>query len=468
MYNTAKPGTLKYVINEMNLKFKRMSPSRFLVLGFLVIILAGAFLLMLPVSNADGEMQGFVDALFTATSATCVTGLVVVDTALNYTRFGQLVILVLIQVGGLGFMSMATMIFILLGRCIGLRSRLLLQESFNKFSMQGLVRLTKTVLSLTLFIEGIGALLLYFRFEPLLPTGEAMFYGLFHSVSAFCNAGFDLFGKVSGPFSSLSSFTNDAFVQLVIGALIIVGGIGFPVLAEIITYRSNKNYHISIHTRLVVLITSILLATGAIAVFALEYGNPDTLKDVPLFYKITNSVFMSITPRTAGFNILQIGSLRGPTVLVIMMLMFIGASPSSTGGGIKTVTAGVLVMSLLATIKGDENVEYHERRIPKDQVMRAISVILLSAGIVLAGIFLMTVFEDKSLLDMLFEVISAFATVGLSRGITPELGVMSRLLLVVIMLMGRLGPLTFAVALNYRKTASKVKVSFPEEHVMIG
>lgn len=447
---------------------RRMSPSRFLILGFTAIILLGALLLSLPVSNQSGQPQKFIDALFTATSATCVTGLIVVDTATNYTRFGQVVILMLIQVGGLGFMAMATMIFLLLGRRIGLRSRLLLQESYNKFSMQGLVKLTKTILGLTLIIEGIGAMLLSIRFSLLMPIGEALFSGVFHSVSAFCNAGFDILGSYSGPFTNLTAFSSDAFVLAIIGALIVLGGLGFPVMAEAIAYRTGKSAHLSIHTRLALTVTAWLLIIGTVGVFFLEYNNPATLGGLSFFNKISNSIFMSITPRTAGYNAISIGDLRGPTAMLVMMLMFVGASPSSTGGGIKTVTAAVLMMSLLATIKGDENIEYHERRIPRDQVMRATAVILLSAGIVLVGVFVMSLTEKSALLDMLFEVISAFGTVGLSRGITPHITDISRGLLIVIMLMGRLGPLTFAVALNYRKSMTKVKVSFPEEHVMIG
>lgn len=445
-----------------------MSPSQVLVLGFVAIVLFGGLLLSLPMSNTSGLPMRYLDALFTSTSATCVTGLVVVDTATNFTRFGQVVILLLIQVGGLGFMAMATMIFLILGRRIGLKSRLLLQESFNRFSLSGLVKLTKVVMGLTFFVEGIGALLLYLRFRNFMPEGEAVFAGIFHSVSAFCNAGFDIFGKMNGEFSSLAAFIEDGYIPLVIGALIIIGGLGFPVLAEVLSMNSGRHMHISIHTRLVLKITAFLLAFGTVAILVLEYSNPETLKGLPFIHKLINSIFTSITPRTAGFNTISVSGLRESTALLIMMLMFVGASPSSTGGGIKTVTAGVLFMSLASTIRGDDSVEIHERRIPAEQVMRATAVVILAALVVLAGTLIVSLAEKASFLDVMFEVISAFGTVGLSRGITPSLSSISRLVIIVIMLMGRLGPLTFAVALNYRKSMSKVRVTFPEEHVMIG
>lgn len=455
-------------IKKLSSFFTSMSPSQVLVLGFIVIVLLGGLILSLPISNVGGHSMKYLDALFTATSATCVTGLVVVDTATNFTRFGQIVILILIQVGGLGFMAMATMIFLILGRRIGLRSRLLLQESFNKFSLSGLVRLTKMVMGLTFFIEGLGALFLFLRLKNFMPMGEAVFAGVFHSISAFCNAGFDVFGRLNGEFSSLAAYTTDGYIPIVIGLLIIVGGLGFPVLAEVISYGSNRSTHVSLHTRLVIKITAALLIFGTIAILILEYTNPETLRDLPFIHKFINSFFTSITPRTAGYNTIPTGGLRESTALIIMMLMFIGASPSSTGGGIKTVTAGVLMMSLVSTIKGDDVVEYHERRIPRDQVLRATAVVLLAAFVVLIGTLIVSLVESASFLDIMFEVISAFATVGLSRGITPNLGPISRFIIIVIMLMGRLGPLTFAVALNYKKSMSKVKVTFPEEHVMIG
>lgn len=450
------------------LMLRGMSPSQVLVLGFVAIVLFGGLLLSLPVSNASGQPMRYLDALFTSTSATCVTGLVVVDTATNFTRFGQIVILALIQVGGLGFMAMATMIFLILGRRIGLKSRLLLQESFNRFSLSGLVKLTKVVMGLTFFVEGIGAILLFLRFRNFMPDNEAAFAGIFHSISAFCNAGFDVFGKLNGQFSSLVAYAQDGFIPMIIGALIVIGGLGFPVLAEILSMNAGKNTHISIHTRLVLKITGFLLAFGTVAVLVLEYTNPETLQGMPFIHKFINALFTSITPRTAGFNTISIGGLRESTSLLIMMLMFVGASPSSTGGGIKTVTAGVLFMSLASTIRGDDTVEIHERRIPAEQVMRATAVVILAALVVLAGTLIVSVAEDAPFLDVMFEVISAFGTVGLSRGITPQLSSISRLVIIVIMLMGRLGPLTFAVALNYRKSVSKVKVTFPEEHVMIG
>lgn len=443
----------------------KLNPSQYLVAGFAAVILVGACLLTLPVASATGEPLRFLDALFTATSATCVTGLVVVDTASAFSVFGEIVVISLIQVGGLGFMAMATFAALLLGRRITLRGRLVLQESLNQFTLSGLVRLTRYVLFTTMIVEGTGALILTLRFLPAMGGARAIYYGIFHAVSAFCNAGFDLFGTVTGPFSSITSWVSDPVVVMTIGSLIVLGGLGFPVIVELVSHRRGNR--LSLHTRLVVEVTAILLIVGTIGVFALELTNPDTLRPLSWQGKILASIFHSITPRTAGFNSLDMGKLRQGTLFLTVLLMFIGASPSSTGGGIKTSTFGVLVASVLATIRGYDEVEVHNRRIANDLISKAIAIASLALTLVVGVTLVLTITERASFLEVLFETVSAFGTVGLTMGITPGLSDIGRVLIIATMFMGRLGPLTVMIALAHRPRA-KANVHLAEEKVLIG
>ncbi|NLG83663.1 MAG: Trk family potassium uptake protein, partial [Firmicutes bacterium] len=327
-----------------------LRPPQILVLGFAATIFTGAVLLSLPIASNSGQSLRFLDALFTATSAVCVTGLVVVDTATQYNRFGQLVVLSLIQIGGLGFMTMSTLIAFLLGKRITLRERLVMQEALNQFSPAGLVRLTRNILLTTLIVEGAGATLLAARFAFDYPLGRSIYMGVFHAVSAFCNAGFDVMGRLTGPFSSFTSYVGDPVVSLTICGLIVTGGIGFPVIQEL--YRYPRTRRLSLHAKLVLKITAALIIIGVTAIFLFEYSNPATMGRLSWGGKILGAIFQSITPRTAGFNTLDIGAMRLGTLFLLIMLMFIGASPSSTGGGIKTTTFGVLLATIIATIRG--------------------------------------------------------------------------------------------------------------------
>ncbi len=441
------------------MKFNRSSltPAQFLVIGYLTVIMTGAFLLMLPIATTNSSGLRFIDAIFTATSATCVTGLIVVNTATAFTLFGQIVILIMIQVGGLGIMSMSTMIAFVLGKKISLKERLIIQEDLNQFGISGLVRLIQYVLGFTFAIEGTGALLLFFRFIKDRPFWEAFYNAVFHSISAFNNAGFDIFGN------SLENFTGDIAVNLIIMGLIILGGIGFGVIVELTNNFKFKKT--SLQTKIVLVITGSLLIIGFLVIFALEYNN--TLKTLPFFEKILASMFLAVTPRTAGFNTVPTGALHISTLFFIIILMFIGASPGSTGGGIKTTTFGVMLITLKSMITVNEDIEVYNRRLDKDIIFKTLSITLLALSLVVIVTITLTVTEaNMSFLELLFETVSAFATVGLSTGITDELSDIGRLLITLTMFAGRVGPLTLAVAFGEQKR--KGIYHYPKEKVMVG
>lgn len=448
-------------------KFRRarLSPSQVLVTGFAAVIIIGAILLSLPAASASGNGIRFIDAIFTATSATCVTGLVVLDTATSFSLFGQIVILTLIQVGGLGFMALATMIALFLGRKITLRGRILLQESLNQFSIAGLVRLTRYLLLTTFVVEGVGAIILSMRFSSIMPASRAIYYGIFHAVSAFCNAGFDLFGSVTGPFSSLTYWEADTVVVFTIGALIIIGGLGFPVIVELLGHR--KGNRLSLHTKVVLKATFWLLLVGVIATFGLEFSNPGTLSNLTPAGKFLGALFQGITPRTAGFNTLDMSKMRSSTLFVFVVLMFIGASPSSTGGGVKTTTMGVIMAALFSTIRGSNEVEIYDRRIDKALVFRALTIATLALVLVTCVTVALSVSEEASFIQVMFETVSAFGTVGLTTGITTSLTDFGRILVMMTMFSGRLGPLTLMFALAQRQKPL-ANVTLPEEKVLIG
>ena len=438
---------------------RKVSPPKILVGGFAALILIGAMMLSLPVSTHTGQIP-FLDALFTATSAVCVTGLVVVDTGTYFTRFGQTVIMLLIQIGGLGFMTAATLVFILLGKRITLRERLVIQEAMNQISQQELIRLVYRVVLLTLAIEAIGALFLSTVFIPKYGLSTGVFYAVFHAVSAFCNAGFDL----TGGFASLTPYAHDTVILLTIAALFILGGLGFTVIMEV--HQKRRFVRFTLHTKMVLLFTGILLLLPTVLIFALEYSNPATLGQFGLGGKIINAFFTAATPRTAGFNSLPMNGLFPYTLFFIIALMFIGASPASTGGGIKTTTFGALVVAVISTIRGREHPLLYSKQIPVEILRRALSITMIAFLLVFFATFALLITEGGSLLDMLFEVMSAFGTVGLSTGITPELSPAGRMILIVVMFAGRIGPLTLVFSLA--KRAQKAPVKYPEERIMIG
>ena len=440
--------------------FDRLSPAQVLVIGFAALIVIGGLLLSLPISSRSGDRLPFMDAVFTSTSAVCVTGLVVVDTYTQFSLFGQLVIICLIQIGGLGIMTISTLVFLILGKRVTLRGRILIQEAMNQLTLEGMVRLIKKVVAVTAAVEGIGAILLALRWCKEMSLGKAAYYGLFHAVSAFCNAGFDLFGG----FKSLSLYRGDIGVNLVITGLIIIGGLGFTVVTELV--RNPFDVRHSLHTKLVIFATVTLIAVGTLTVFLLEGGNPKTLASLGIGEKVLASYFQAVTARTAGFSTIPTGDLRPATLFFIATLMFIGASPGSTGGGVKTTTFTALFLAVLSVIKGKEDVEVYERRIPKRIIDRALAVSMISLAVVVLTTIIVCATEACGFLEVLFEAVSAFGTVGLSTGITPQLTSIGKVLIMLTMFSGRLGPLTVATAIAQKQHIMQAR--YPEEKIMVG
>jgi trk system potassium uptake protein TrkH len=435
-----------------------VTPARTLLFGFAGVILAGAGVLALPVSTASGVSAGFLTPLFTATSAVCVTGLVVVDTGTYWSAWGQLVILVLIQTGGLSFMTMASLFFLLMGKRIGLRERILIRESFNQFDVAGMVRLVRAVAIYAVAVEAVFAVVLAARWLPEFGWPRALWMAAFHTISAFNNAGFD----VMGDFRSLSAYVADPVVNLSISAMFILGGIGFSVALNVWELRTRR---LSTHARLALLVTGWLIVVGALTIFLLEWSN--ALAPLGGTGKVLGAYFTAVTPRTAGFNTLDTAALRPATQFFLIVLMFIGASPGSTGGGIKTTTFGLLAAAVWSQGKGKEDVEVLGRRIPHEQIHKALAVTLLSGCLVATVALLLTLTESADFLTVLFETVSAFGTVGLSMGITPKLTRIGRLLIIGTMYAGRLGPLTLAFAIMQRRKP-KTLLRRVEDRVLIG
>jgi trk system potassium uptake protein TrkH len=436
-------------------------PPKVLVLGFALIIFIGAALLTLPIATNDGKGLHWLDALFTATSATCVTGLVVVDTGTTFTLFGQLVILFLIQIGGLGFMTFATFFAFLVGKRISLKERLLLQEALNNLSIEGIVRLVKRVLIFTGVIELVGGLLLTIRFSFDMPLLKAFYFGMFHAISNFNNAGFDLMGG----FRSFTGYVEDPLVTLVLCALITLGGIGFIVMNEVYEYRETRR--LSLHTKVVFVTSGLLVVLSTLFIFLLEFHNPKTLQPLSPLGKFLASLFQAVTPRTAGSNTLNIPDLTQPTLFLIIFLMFVGASPGSTGGGIKTTTFATLLGAVWSQIKGKEDVIFFKKRIVYDTIYKSLTVTLSGLFIVMTVTMLLTITErGKDFLMILFEVTSAFGTVGLSMGLTPELSPFGKVLIILTMFAGRVGPLTIAYAVTLHRKPDPFR--YPKGKIMIG
>lgn len=444
-------------------KLKTLTYPQMIALGYLVVILIGTLLLALPISNRNHLSPGFVNALFTATSATCVTGLVVFDTYSQWTVLGQLVILSLIQVGGLGFMTIITMFSFFLRRKIGLRERGLLRESVNSMYIGGIVRLTKKILVGTLFFEGLGAILLSLRFIPRMGLAAGIYNGVFHSVSAFCNAGFDLMGKY-GKYSSLTSFSGDAVVCLTIIMLIIIGGIGFFVWDDIFKNKYHfKKYQL--HTKLVITMTVFLIVSGTISFYVFEREN--LIADMPISEKALVSLFASVTPRTAGYNTVDTAALTPASKLLTMVLMFIGGSPGSTAGGIKTTTFAVILISLWSSLINTKGENIFDRRLEDNALKRASAVTTVNLILTLSAVFLICGSNTAlNLSDVFFEVLSAIGTVGLSTGITSTLNTFSQVIIILLMYSGRVGSLTFALLFTEHRLCSTIQS--PVEKISVG
>ena len=446
----------------------RIKPGQTIVLGFLGMIFLGGLLLSLPIATVSRQPLPFVDALFTSFSAVCVTGLTVVETGTTYSLFGQIVILCLIQMGGLGFMSVATLIYMVMGKRIRLKERMALQESLNQFELSGVVRTTRSILFITMFVELAGATLLSTRFIPIYGIQKGIYYSIFHSISAFCNAGFDVLGKGN----SFVQFVGDPVIVITLCLLIVIGGIGFFVILDIVHMIRNGNARLSTHSKMAILTTIILIVSGFVFFTIVEWNNPGTLgkKGMTVGDKLLAGLFQSITPRTAGYSTIDQAALTAPSKMITIILMFIGASPAGTGGGIKTTTFIVVLIMLFSTMNGKESVTAFKKRIDKQTVSRATAIVMLSAIFVVLITVIMYFFEsDRDITGkLLFESVSAFGTVGLSQNLTPLLSVGSKIALMAAMFAGRVGLLTVTLSIAKQLAKQNNKVRYPEDKIIVG
>lgn len=446
-----------FKIKNIKLKY-----TEIIVFGTLLIIILGGLILSLPVSSRDGTSTPFVNSLFTAASAFCVTGLVIYDTYTHWSLFGQIVILVLIQVGGLGFMTIITLFSMFLKRKIGLKERRLLMESANTLKIGGIVLLIKKILIRTFIFESIGALLLTIRFYPRMGLTEGFYSGVFHSVSAFCNAGFDLMGKY-GQFSSLTNYVDDIVVNSTIMLLIIIGGIGFVVWDDIALNHFNfKKYQL--HTKIVLVTTSFLIFGGAFMFFVTEADY--SMLNFNLKERILASMFQAVTPRTAGYNTINLSELSEGGSLLTIILMIIGGSPGSTAGGIKTTTFVTLIITALSSAKQSSDITIFKRRLESDNLKKASSITVIYMSVAFAAIMLISISQNFSLKEVMFEVFSAIGTVGLTMGITPSLNTFSKIIIMLLMYGGKVGVLSIAAVLAEKKEPSPL--SRPYEKIIIG
>jgi trk system potassium uptake protein TrkH len=439
------------------------TPVQILAIGFAAIILIGATLLTLPMASVSGEATPFIDAIFTSTSAVCVTGLVIVDTGTYWSYFGKTVIMSLIEIGGLGFMSVTTLVFLLLGKRITLKERLIMQEAMNSNSLQGIVKMAKYILLFTFTVEITGAVLFSTQFIPKFGIAKGIYYSIFHAISSFCNAGFDLMGD----FNSLTGFADNAVVILTVSALVVVGGLGFYVWVEIYNCTSIKR--MSLHSKVVIYMTLVLIVGGAIFMYLFEMNNPSTMQGMSIKGKFLSSIFASITPRTAGFNSISTVDMTTAGKFLTIILMFIGGSPGSTAGGIKTATVVVLFMTVVSVARGREDTEIFKRRINKHLVYRAFVIAAVALTLVIVVTMLLSITEPGGVPfeHLFYEATSAFATVGLSLGLTTNLTIGGKIIISLTMYAGRVGPLTIILALANKKFKSG-NIKYPEGKILIG
>jgi trk system potassium uptake protein TrkH len=433
------------------------SPHQVLVIVFAFVILAGTLLLWLPISVKEGERLAFIDALFTATSAASVTGLIVKDTGMTFSWFGQLVILLLIQAGGIGFMTMTSMISLMLGKKITFRERLVLKEAFNHPHTEGIVRLVRRVLIYSMMIEAAGTLLFTLHWMDRLPLGTALYYGLFHAISIFNNSGFDLVG-------GLMPFTSDLYFNLIAASLIFLGSVGFLVLSELIEYRKKRR--LSLHSKVVLTFSGALILLGTIVIFIFEYTNAGTMSQMTFGQKWLASFFHSISLRSAGTSTLPVDAMRQATLFFMVILMFIGAAPGSTGGGIKITTFAIMLAAFYAMLRGKQDAVLFSSRIRQDLVYKSITVMFVALFVVVGATIVLCFTENQPFLTVLFDTVSAFGTVGFSAGLTSQLSGIGKIVIILLMFAGRLGPFTIAMALQ--TGGGKQHFHYPEGKIILG
>lgn len=456
----------------MSKKKKELSTTQVIMLGFLALIIIGALLLMLPVCSSQGTFTPFLTSLFTATTCVCVTGLVVVDTYAHWSTIGHIVILLLIQCGGLGVVTLSTYILTLLGQKIGLKQRLLLEDALNLDTMSGLVRFIRKVFKGTLLVEGIGALLYMLVFVPEMGL-KGIWVSVFNAVSAFCNAGIDIIGA-----TSLAAYVGNPIVNLTTMLLISIGGIGFVVWWDVIkvfklykegaVHRRHIWNKLRLHSKIVLSATAGLLLAGFFIVLILEWNNPATLGTLSIPVKLQAAMFQSVTLRTAGFFTISQKGLYNSTAFLSMILMFIGGSPVGTAGGIKTTTAAVLFFATWSTIKGKDYSTAFKRKINPATVRKALSVTMISLSAALLALVLLLTFCEGDFMDLSYEVFSAIGTVGLTRSVTPGLNTFGKIIIIVCMYLGRTGPISLVIALNNIKGKATGLIEYPEENITVG
>lgn len=454
------------------IKKRDLTTTQMIASGFLAAILIGTVILSLPVSSKSGEWTNILDAMFTATTSVCVTGLTTVNTLEHWSVFGQIVIALLIQFGGLGVITFTTVIFLIMRKRITLKERLLIQDAYNLDTLRGLVRLTIKILKGTLLVEGIAALFYCIKFIPQFGFFSGIGRAVFNAVSAFCNAGMDLIGDYS-----LTPYRGSVLVNAVTMSLIVLGGLGFPVWWDMIRVFRLENkrklgikgvfHKFQLHSKLVLSITALLIFGGAAVILLLEWDNPGTLGTLPWWEKIMASFFQSVTTRTAGFLTIPQENLENATAFFCITLMFIGGSPSGTAGGVKTVTIAMMVLAVISAVQGKEDTEAFHRKIAQSNVKKGMAVVLISLGVLISGTMALSIVEKAVFIDVFYEVASALATVGLTRGLTTQLTDFGKIFIIITMYVGRIGPITLALFFNTKKTKANAR-KLPEESIIVG
>lgn len=440
---------------------KKISPYIIILVSFILMILTGGFILSLPAALEEGQKTTLLEGMFTATSAVCVTGLTVNDVSSVYNLFGKTVIIVLIQLGGIGLITFSAIVVTIISKKIGYFTKKLVQEDINANSTFRIQSFIKRVLLTVFAIELTGAAVLFFEFIKVFSFWKAVYYSIFHSVSAFCNAGFSLFSD------NLSGFRGSVIINTVIPLLIFLGGIGFAAILNVYRYFRKKDRRLTMTTKVSIKMSAFLTLFGMIVILILEYSNSGTIGGLPFIQKIGASLFQSITARTAGFNTVSMSELREPTVFLFIVLMFIGASSGSTGGGVKTTTIGLIFLGIVTTVRNKKHLEYDRRRIPWEMYNKANVIVAASITYIAVILFLLILIEDVRVIELWFELVSAFGTAGLTRDLTPRLTAISKILIMITMFIGRVGPMTVILALS-RKEKDSGNYAYPKEDILIG
>ena len=438
------------------------SPYITILMSFLIVILIGGGILSLPFVTISGKGTKLIEGIFTATSAVCVTGLTVNDVSTTYNLIGKTIILILIQLGGIGLITFSSLLILLISKEISYYTKKVVQEDINAETVFNIQKYIKKVIITVLLIELIGAVILFFEFIKKFKISEAIYYSIFHSVSAFCNAGFSLFSD------NLESFKGSMIINTAVPVLIIVGGMGFSTIINVYRYLRKEDKRITTTSKIALKVTAGFVIFGAFFIFIFEYANIKTMGNYTFIEKIGVAFFQSVTARTAGFNTMPLAGMKEITALLFVFLMFVGASPGSTGGGVKTTTFGLIVLGVITVIKNKEYIEYNGRKISWTNFNRAVSIVFISICYIMVVLFLLILLEpDVNVINLLFELVSAFGTAGVTRNLTPYLGDMSKILLIITMFIGRVGPLTIVSALSLKKIKSG-KYKYPEENILIG